>query len=84
MDRANTRASIQQRLDSGALPRTPPTRMFAGRGTGAKCDGCGDQIRPEQVEYEFFDAKGGRTFRMHLGCAGVWETFRTGPGTNSP
>jgi hypothetical protein len=78
MDRARTRESIQQRLHSGGLPRTPPRRMWAGRGTGAKCDGCGDPISPEQVEYEFQYAAEARTFRMHLGCAGVWETFRMG------
>ncbi len=40
------------------------------------CDACGDPILSAQVEYELNYPDEHRTFRLHLGCAGLWEAMR--------
>jgi len=47
--------------------------MWAGQGDGHSCAGCDLPILPDQVEYEFGN---GEVFRMHLGCAALWEAER--------
>jgi hypothetical protein len=64
---------IREKLDLGLLPAVPPARMWAGHGGGLPCAGCDLPILPDQVEYEFGN---GQIFRMHLGCAGLWEAER--------
>jgi hypothetical protein len=53
----------------------PEHKIYAGYG-GAPCDACGDPILPAQVEYELNYPDEHRTFRLHLGCAGLWEAMR--------
>jgi hypothetical protein len=70
MDRARLRDVIRRKLYDGALPTNPPPgKIYAGYGSGAVCDACGDPIRPAQVEYELNYPEEHRTFRLHLGCA---------------
>jgi len=64
--------TIRTKLDVGALPTALPEKMYAGYGRGHPCVACGEPIRPAQVEYEM-DYGGDRIFRLHLGCAGLWE-----------
>jgi hypothetical protein len=77
MDRASLRDVIRRKLYDGALPSDPPRdKIYAGYGSGAACDACGDPIQPAQVEYELNYPDEHRTFRLHLGCAGLWEAVR--------
>jgi hypothetical protein len=41
-----------------------------------RADACGETIHPAQVEYELTYPDQNRTFRLHLGCAGLWEAMR--------
>ena len=74
---------IRDKMDSGALPREAPSKMFAGFGNGDSCDGCETPILPAQVQYEF-DAGDGRVIKFHLGCAGLWEAYRRVRGWSKP
>ncbi len=77
MDRLSLRDVIRRKLRDGSLPTQPPTdKIYAGYGNGATCDACGDPIRAAQVEYELNYPDEHRTFRLHLGCAGLWEAVR--------
>jgi hypothetical protein len=77
MDFPNLRDVIRRKLDDGALPtERPEHKIYAGYGSGAPCDACGDPILPAQVEYELNYPDEHRTFRLHLGCAGLWEAMR--------
>jgi hypothetical protein len=77
MDRASLRHVIRRKLHDGALPiNAPRDKIYAGYGSGAVCDACGDPIHPAQVEYELNYPEEHRTFRLHLGCAGLWEAVR--------
>jgi hypothetical protein len=77
MDRASLRDVIQRKLHDGALPTDPPReKIHTGHGSGAVCDACGDPIQLAQVEYELNYPEEQRSFRLHLGCAGLWEAVR--------
>jgi hypothetical protein len=62
----------RDRLDAGTLPTELPPKMYAGYGQGEPCCVCDEPIHKAQVEYEM-DYGGDRIFRLHLGCAGLWE-----------
>jgi hypothetical protein len=65
---------IRRKLHDGALPIKPSRdKIYAGNGRGAACDACGDPIQPAQVEYELNYPDEARTFRLHLGCADLWD-----------
>ena len=66
---------VREKVASGALPLTPPIKMWAGFGSGARCSGCDQTITSSQAEYEL-EVPGGRTFVMHLGCASLLEAER--------
>ena len=66
---------IRQKLADGVLPREAPQRMYAGDGSDRLCDACDSAIVSTQIEYEF-EATDGRVFRLHLGCASLWEAER--------
>jgi hypothetical protein len=46
--------------------------MHRGYGRGQVCDGCGERILPAQTQYEL-DYNGQGFFRLHIGCAGLWD-----------
>jgi hypothetical protein len=74
---------IRDKMDTGFLPCDAPTKMYAGFGKGALCDGCDEPILPAQVQYEF-DSDDGRVIKFHLGCAGLWEAYRRMRGWSKP
>jgi hypothetical protein len=77
MNLPNLRDVIRRKLDDGSLPtERPEHKIYAGYGSGATCDACGDPIQPAQVEYELNYPDEHRTFRLHMGCAGLWEAMR--------
>src|SRR4029453_11005705 len=52
------------------------TKIYAGYGSGEPCDACGNTIFRAQAEYELSYPEDRRIFRMHFGCASLWETLR--------
>jgi hypothetical protein len=67
---------IRSKLDNGQLPVEPPEKRYAGYGRGETCDGCAETILPAQVAYELDYPKLGRTYYLHIGCAGLLEAER--------
>jgi hypothetical protein len=45
-------------------------------GSRSPCDGCGEPLLPAQAEYDLAYSDGRPTYRLHLGCAGLWEAMR--------
>jgi hypothetical protein len=76
MNRPSLRDVIRRKLDDGDLPTRPPSKMYAGHGSGATCAACGDPVQPGQVEYELNYPDERRVVRLHLSCAGLWEAVR--------
>jgi hypothetical protein len=64
---------IRDKLDARRLPRVLPEKMWSGYGHGSRCDGCGQPIRPAQIEYQF---ERDEMFRLHIGCLGMWVAER--------
>ena len=82
MDHQSLRSVILRKLDDGGLPLDPPRKMNMIYGGGTPCSACGETLHPAQVEYElsYLD---GPTYRLHLGCAGLWEALRLRRGLES-
>jgi hypothetical protein len=80
VDRPSISDVLLRKLDNGDLPRRLPRKMLTGPGRGALCDACDDPIRLGQLEYEWTYPDQPRVFRMHMGCAGIWEALRRQPG----
>jgi hypothetical protein len=76
MDRPSVLGLIRQKLDDGTLPTKAPLKIYAGYGSGEACDGCGDTIFRAQAEYELSYPDKRRIFRLHFGCASLWEALR--------
>jgi hypothetical protein len=76
MDRPSVLELIRQKLDDGTLPTKAPPKIYAGYGSGEPCDACGNTIFRAQAEYELSYPDDRRIFRMHFGCASLWETLR--------
>jgi len=72
---AEVRTKIVKRLKAGTLPRESPSKTWTGRGQRLNCTACDEPILPSNVEFDF-DTPDGRQFRMHLGCAALWEHER--------
>jgi hypothetical protein len=67
------RRRAREEIRRGRLPESPPSSMWGGKGTGLSCAVCGDCIRPDQVEYEITDPRGGDVLRFHMECHTVWQ-----------
>jgi hypothetical protein len=72
---------VREAIEVGRLPCQPPARSWGGRGTGAACAICGEQIGPNQLEYELEFARAGSTqgqagIHVHLQCWSTWELER--------
>lgn len=66
--------AVRDRLAKGLLPHLEePPKVWMGKGTGRPCDGCGEPIRPDDIETEI-DLD--RTYRFHEACLKVWRQFR--------
>jgi hypothetical protein len=63
--------TIRAKLDGGLLPAAFADKVWAGFGSGLRCDGCEAPILPRHVEYEIV-AEGLRV-RLHIGCHGLWD-----------
>jgi hypothetical protein len=76
MDHQSLRAVILRKLDDGSLPLDRPIKLLMRYGSQRPCAACGEPLLPAQVEYELTYAEGRPAYRMHLGCAGLWEALR--------
>jgi hypothetical protein len=73
------RERVREAIEGGRLPGQRPPRMWAGRGTGAACAICGEQIRGNELEYEFEHARAGDAhvdLHVHLQCCSAWDLER--------
>jgi hypothetical protein len=65
----------------GRLPHQAPERMWGGSGSGAACAVCGEQISPDQMEYELEYRRAGNygraSFHVHVRCCPAWGLERT-------
>jgi hypothetical protein len=69
------RQRVLDAIAAGRLRLDSPSKMYAGKGTGRNCDGCGEAITPIQVEYEP-SYEDGQSHYLHLGCAGILDAER--------
>jgi hypothetical protein len=76
MDYENLRTVVRRKLDDGGLPLDRPHKLSMRYGSRAACDACGDPLLPAQAEYDLIYADSQPTYRLHLGCAGLWEAMR--------
>ena len=69
---------VRRRLDSGALPRERPLKLWAGYGRGNVCCVCDKRLLYAHLVYECDVNE--QTCRFHLGCYGLWtgELIRRG------
>jgi hypothetical protein len=75
MPRQTLADTIRAKLAEGSLPTDEPVKTWAGYGSGQPCAACDAPILPAQVEYEP-EMADGATFKMHLGCHGLWNAVR--------
>ena len=78
MSLAQKTYSVMQARSPG-LPYRKPRRTWAGRGSGAVCDVCGETIDADQIEYEVeLPADHSNTvLNMHLSCFEEWTASGT-------
>ena len=69
---------VFKKLAQGTLPLQPPDVIYGGYGSGLSCDGCGDPVWPNQVEYEL--RAGSILYRLHLACFDLVVAVRRGQG----
>jgi hypothetical protein len=72
-----TQARIARTLDKtrrGGLPAPFEAKLYAGPGSLAACDGCGDKIASEEREYEI-ELAVALTFRFHTLCYHAWKAY---------
>ena len=71
--------NITAKVQQGGLPPGMPTKVTALIGDGRACSACDQPILPAQTRYEF-GFPGFGTFRLHLGCLGLWTADLTKRG----
>jgi hypothetical protein len=74
-DKPDPRSVLVEKIRSGAVPLEPPLKVWGGPGRGGSCDGCDQQIRLSQIEYEIILPKD-RFLHLHIACFGLWEGIR--------
>ncbi len=60
--------------DSQSLSQPRPARTWAGHGSGAACNGCGNPIAEHEIEYEVELPSGSliRSLHFHFTCYQGW------------
>jgi hypothetical protein len=69
------RQRVIEAIAAGRLRLDSPSNLYAGKGTGRNCDGCGEVIDGTQVEYEP-SYQDGQSHYLHLGCASILDAER--------
>lgn len=69
-----TESGTTQDTEWKPSPYQQPLRTWAGHGSGATCNGCGDPIRAHEIEYEIELPLSSSvpTLHFHLGCYRSW------------
>jgi hypothetical protein len=77
MDARGIDAIVRTRINSGALPKRHPYRVFAGPSQGQTCDVRGEKLTTGTIEIEIeVDSFDARTRFYHRGCYGALEKSR--------
>jgi hypothetical protein len=73
---AASASTAEGQSEAGTLPYEEPLRMWASRGTGARCSFCRMPIEAHDIEYEVEMAPPGNPvgLHFHLNCYRAWET----------
>ena len=66
------RLTILAKLAAGSLPRVHAPKVWAGNGSGAKCNGCDSTIAAGDVEIEL-ELAGALVLHLHQRCFGLWQ-----------
>jgi hypothetical protein len=71
---ARTASETTEKADVSLMPRREPLRTWAGHGTGAICNGCGEPIQAHEIEYEVELPPGADVpaLNFHLVCYRSW------------
>jgi len=70
-----TGSETAEKADSPLLrQQREPLRTWAGHGTGVTCNGCGEAIQANEIEYEVEMPAGSEapTLNFHLACYRIW------------
>jgi hypothetical protein len=69
-----TATETTEKVDASLVPQREPLRTWAGHGTGAICNGCGERIQAHEIEYEVEMPKGRDVpaLNFHLVCYRNW------------
>ena len=70
-------AIIRRKMAAGLLPKHAPVKVWAGYGSGKKCDACDLPTSKADIEYEV-DMADHRTFLFHQACFELWHEGRMG------
>jgi hypothetical protein len=66
---------IRRKVAAGLLPKEAPVKVWAGYGSGKKCDACGLPTSEADIEYEI-DLADHLTFLFHQACFELWHEER--------
>jgi hypothetical protein len=72
------RDTARERIEQARLPKTKPSRMWGGHGSGQTCSLCDRPIlasEPE-MELEYEGDASSSVVRFHLQCQSVWDEVR--------
>lgn len=69
---SDARSAVRAKLDAGTLPRIATGTIWAGRGTGQRCNGCDQPITLAEIEHEV-ERRDADTLRFHRECLHVWQ-----------
>ncbi len=68
-------AIIRRKGAAGLLPKDAPVKVWAGYGTGKKCDACELPTSKAGIEYEV-DMADRQIFLFHEACLTAWHQER--------
>ena len=79
MKLAQILALAQERIRSGQLPTSLPTKIWAGSGDGRRCTVCEEVISSAERQYQFtLPTPGGQSdYRLHFSCHQAWIGCRS-------
>jgi hypothetical protein len=74
-----TGSETSEKADSARLQLRTALRTWAGHGTGAICNGCGEVIQAREIEYEVEMPSGSAVLALsfHLACYRSWAGRET-------
>jgi hypothetical protein len=68
-------AIVRAKVNAGTLPKDAPVKVWAGYGTGKKCDAWDLPTSKAGIEYEV-DIADRQTFLFHQACLTAWHQER--------